>query len=384
MLYNAPEKGTAFEHALPRKKTKSKILIPSWKAVLSDLLDQARLGNTDDFDPRAADCRSIMEELKILGEIIVSRNLELLFSHRPSYKSTYTSNCNIQDILAQFKALPVRPNEFYAVFDLRAAHYLEMDSKLDALLGLRPEDFSVPALMQKDSFAHIFHPRDHYHMLRWACLAQSMVAARIFRWNSMEDQFRIRFRVRTQKSNIASYREHEFITLEKLCFLYNEETPEGCQPSLHIDKWLIYDRSEFDQVRPSWISTLDRQGHLNAVLYLFNAAMIQFPVQYLLYLHERSHVDRNKAIAARLNENVLRNTGLEAQFEEQAVADCFAKTIRPRMDQAINTWEFRKAGDLCKLESDLQAAQAAHSLGLLPIPKKVLRIIYSGIVEHSA
>jgi len=384
MLYNATEKGIAFEHALPRKKSKNKLLFPSWKAVLTDLLDHARLGHSDDFDARAADYRSIMEELEVLREITLSRNLELLFSHRPSYKSTYTSNCNLQEILAQFKSLPVRPNEFYALFDLRAAHYREMDSKLDSLLGLRPEDFNIPALMQKDAFAHIFHPRDHYHMLRWACLAQSMVAARIFRWNSMEDQFRIRFRVRTQKSNITSYREHEFITLEKLCFLYNEETPEGCSPSLHIDKWLIYDRSEFDQVRPTWISTIDRQEDLNAALYLFNAALIQFPVQYLLYLHERSLVDRNKAIAARINEQVLRSTGIESQLEEQAVADCFAKTIRPRMEQTINAWEFRKAGDLCKLASDVHATQAARSLGLLPIPKKVRSFIYSGILELSA
>lgn len=382
MLYNATEKGIAFEHALSRKKVKSKLLFPSWKAVLSDLLDHARLGNTEDFDSRSADCRGIVDELGVLREIILSRNLELLFSHSPSYKSTYTSNCNLEEVLEQFKSMPVRPNEFYAVFDLRTAHYREMDSKLDALLGLKPEDFNVPALMQKDAFTHIFHPRDHYHMLRWACLAQSMVAARIFRWSSMEDQFRIRFRVRTQKSNIASYRAHEFITLEKLCFLYNEETNEGCLPAMHIDKWLIYDRSEFDQVRPSWISTLDRQGHLNAVLYLFNAAMIQFPVQYLLYLHERSLVDRNKAIAARLNEHVMRSTGIEAQFEEQAVADCFAKTIRPRMEQTLNAWEFRKAGDLCQLESDVQAVQAARSLGLLPIPEKVINFIYSGIVEH--
>ena len=264
MLYNATEKGIAFEHAVSRKKVKSRLLFPSWKAVLSDLLDHARLGNTDDFDSRSADCRGIVDELGVLREIILSRNLELLFSHSPSYKSTYTSNCNLEEVLEQFKSMPVRPNEFYAVCDLRTAHYREIDSKLDVLLGLKPEDFNVPALMQKDAFTHIFHPRDHYHMLRWACLAQSMVAARIFRWSSMEDQFRIRFRVRTQKSNIASYRAHEFITLEKLCFLYNEETNEGCLPALHIDKWLIYDRSEFDQVRPSWISTLDRQGHLNA------------------------------------------------------------------------------------------------------------------------
>ena len=382
MLYNATEQGIALEHAFTRKKTKSKLLFPSWKAVLNDLLDRARIDNVDDFDARKADCRGIVDELDVLREIILSRNLALLFSHIPSYKSTYTSNCNLEDIMEQFKSIPVRPNEFYAVFDLRNAHYREMDSKLDTLLGLRPDDFNIPALMQKDAFTHIFHPRDHYHMLRWACLAQSMVAARIFRWSSMEDQFRIRFRVRTQKSTIASYRAHEFITLEKLCFLFNEETPEGCMPSLHIDKWLIYDRSEFDQVRPSWISSLDRQGHLNALLYLFNAALIQFPVQYLLYLHERSLVDRNKAIAARLNENIMRSTGIEPQFEEQSIADCFAKTIRPRMEQTLNAWEFRKAGDLCKLESDVQAVQAAQSMGLLPIPERVLRFIYSGVVEH--
>jgi hypothetical protein len=91
--------------------------------------------------------------------------------------------------------------------------------------------------------------------------------------------------------------------------------------------------------------------------------------------------DRNKAVAARLEENVFKNTGIEAQFEEQAVADCFAKTIRPRMEQTINAWEFRKKDDFCILESDAQAMQAAKSLGLLPIPEKILKTIYSGVVE---
>jgi hypothetical protein len=188
--------------------------------------------------------------------------------------------------------------------------------------------------------------------------------------------------VRTQKSTLASYRAHEFVTLEKLCFLFNEETPEGCRPSMHIDKWFIYDRSEFEQVRPSWISSIDRQGNLNAILYLFNAALINFPTQYLLYLHERSLADRNKAIAMRLNDAILRSTGIDASFDEQSVADCFAKTIRPRVEQTVNAWEFRKAGDLCSLESDAQAVQAARNLGLLPIPEKVLTFLYSGIIEY--
>lgn len=380
MFYNDTHESVALGTHLP-KKVKTKLQFPSWKAVFNDVLGKACLLHPDDFDIRPLELRSIVEELNVMREVLLSRNIELLFSHIPSYKSTYTSEHNLDEILARFKSMPVRPNEFYAVFDLHNAQYREMDRKLDTLLGFKPEEFDVPALMLNDSFTHIFHHRDHYHMLRWACLAQAMVAARLFRWNSMEDQFRIQFRVRTQKSSIPAYRAHEFITLEKLCFLYNEETQAGCLPAMHIDKWLIYDRSEFEHVRPSWISSLDRQGNLNAALYLMNAALINFPVQYLVYLHERSMADRNKAIAARLNDHILKSTGIDSRLEEQSVADCFAKTIRPRMEQTINAWEFRKAGDLCQLESDAQAVQAAKSLGLLPIPEKILASIYSAVVE---
>lgn len=364
-----------------RKKIKSKIHFPSWKAIFNDTLHQLRLKNEVEFNQRAIDGHLIVDELIGLREVLLSRNLELLFAHTPQYAGTYFNNRKLDEVLTHFKSMPVRPNEFYAVFDLNTCFYREMDSKLDDLLGLKPDDFNVPALMQKDAFTHMFHPRDHYHMLRWACLAQAMVAAPIFRWESLQDQFRIRFRVRTQKSNIAAYRAHEFITLEKICFLFNEQTEKGCLPSLHIDKWLIYDRSEFDQVRPTWLSSIERQSALNAVLYLMNASLLQFPVQYLVYLHERSLADRNKAIAARLNEQIFKNTGIEAGIEEQAIADCFAKTIRPRMEHTLNAWEFRKAGDYASFDSDAQAVQAARSLGLLPIPENVLKTIYAGITE---
>jgi hypothetical protein len=381
MLFQAPDNAIDSVLSIQRKKPKSKLHFPSWKAILTEMIQKSLIAHRDEFVAQTPDCRRLFDELDLMREVILSRNLELLFSCKPSYQSTYTSDCNLQEVLNNFKSLPIRPNEFYAVFDLHEARYREMDQKLDALLGLKPDDFNIPALMQKDSFTHIFHPRDHYHMLRWACLANMMVATKLFKWNSLDDQFRIRFRVRTQKSSIPSYRGHEFITLEKLCFLYNENSSEGCIPSMHIDKWLIYDRSEFDQVRPSWISSLDRQRILNNALYLFNAALINFPVQYLLYLHERSKADRNKAIAASISSHIATRTGIEANIEEQSIADCFAKTIRPRMEQSINAWEFRKPGDLCSLESDTQAVECAKALGLVPIPQQVLDVIYNSVVE---
>jgi len=362
------------------KKSKPKLYYPSWKATLTEVSEAAKAKHPEQWVNQPVPYSATMAGLEVLREVLTTRNLELLFSATPPFQGEYTAGESLDTIMTRFKSAPIRPNEFYAVFDLHACRYLEMDSKLDELLGFGPDDFNVPALMKNDAYTHIFHVRDHHHMLRWACLAQMMVASHMLVWRSLEDQFRIRFRVRTQKSTLASYREHEYITLEKLCFLYNEEHQGTILPKLHIDKWLIYDRSEFEQVRPVWISSMDRQSILNDALYLFNAALIDFPIQYLLYLQERSTADRNKAIAERLNAHILVYSGIEAQLDEQQIADCMAKTIRPRIAQAVNTWEHRKPHDLCIIDSDLQAVEAARSLGLLPIPDRIRKVLYKNIM----
>lgn len=362
------------------KKSKPKLYYPSWKATLTEVSEAAKAKHPEQWVNQPVPYSATMAGLEVLREVLTTRNLELLFSANPPFQGEYTAGESLDTIMTRFKSAPIRPNEFYAVFDLHACRYLEMDSKLDELLGFGPDDFNVPALMKNDAYTHIFHVRDHHHMLRWACLAQMMVASHMLVWRSLEDQFRIRFRVRTQKSTLASYREHEYITLEKLCFLYNEEHQDTVLPKLHIDKWLIYDRSEFEQVRPVWISSMDRQSILNDALYLFNAALIDFPVQYLLYLQERSTADRNKAIAERLNAHIQTYSGIEAQLDEQQIADCMAKTIRPRIAQAVNTWEHRKPHDICTVDSDLQAVEAARSLGLLPIPDRIRKVLYKNIM----
>jgi hypothetical protein len=65
---------------------------------------------------------------------------------------------------------------------------------------------------------------------------------------------------------------------------------------------------------------------------------------------------------------------------EKQIADCMAKTISPRIAQAVNTWEHRKPHDLCTVDSDLQAVEAARSLGLLPIPDRIRKVLYKNIM----
>ena len=136
MLYNATTNSVAIGPTLVRKKIKSKLQFPSWRAVMRDVLENAQLHHPADFDAQSPDYRTIADNLNLLREVILSRNTELLFSRMPSYDGTYKSDVNLEEVLALFKALPIRPNEFYAVFDLKTAQYREMDDKLDSLTGI--------------------------------------------------------------------------------------------------------------------------------------------------------------------------------------------------------------------------------------------------------
>jgi hypothetical protein len=196
----------------------------------------------------------------------------------------------------------------------------------------------------------------------------------------MEDQYRVRFRVGTAKSRIPAIRNQEYVALEKLCFLFYDKTMDGStRPIYHFDKWLVYPESEFEYVRPSWLSSANRQVFLNDLLYLINAYIIGIPSQYLLYLHERSRNDRNKTVANSISNNLKLYANIDHNIDEHQVADCFAKTIRNRVSQAMNRWDKRKLDDMLDISNDQEAVHYAKVLGILPIPKNVLEGLYRNV-----
>ena len=103
MLINSTEEEAVLGQPSARIKLKTKLHFPSWRAILSDILDQARLKNPEHFDARSIDCRGIVDELEGLRQVLLSRNLNLLFAHSPQYRSTYTNTSQIDEVLAHFK-----------------------------------------------------------------------------------------------------------------------------------------------------------------------------------------------------------------------------------------------------------------------------------------
>lgn len=68
-------------------------------------------------------------------------------------------------------------------------------------------------------------------------------------------------------------------------------------------------------------------------------------------------------------------------IDEQQVADCFAKTIRPKVESAFNRWDFRSSSGLIRINSDTEAVQYAKRLGLLPIPPLIKDLLFEMVVS---
>jgi hypothetical protein len=359
---------------------RKKLIYPTWRGVTIECIREARKKNPEIFQADFSDYNKIFEKLDMVKDVIEQKHPVNLIHFLSEADASYEPRLSFETVFESFKSISVRPNEFYAVFDLYQFQHKEVDPKIKKILGLNPEDFTLPAMAGFIPENPLFHKRDVNHVLRWASIAYYMFTLRLFKWNSMEDQYRVRFRVGTKKSSLPYFQERGYAALEKLCFLFYDRTDDGStRPIYHFDKWLVYDENEFDYVKPSWISNFDRQPHLNNFLYLVNAYLLDFSPQYLLLLHLKDSNERNKGIANALNEAILKATGINAQADERQVADCFAKTIRNKVTETMNFWDKRDQRDLECVVGDTQAVNLAKTLGLLPIPESVLKMLYSGI-----
>jgi hypothetical protein len=107
--------------------------------------------------------------------------------------------------------------------------------------------------------------------------------------------------------------------------------------------------------------------------------LIGLQPKYVMFMNERIETDRNKAIALNVSEKMQEHSGLKPDLMEKTVADCFSKSIRIRIAEALDTWEPALEKHIINADSD--AVKGAYKLGLLPIPPMVEKLMYSSITE---
>ncbi len=360
--------------------SRRRYVYPTWKSLIKGYIVEARKRNPEVFSESSRNLNEIFPPLDLVRKVASDREPSSLVHFLHNSTAHYNPRIALEEVMESFKRVSVRQNEFYAIFDFKQFSYCDVDKRITEILGIPPQDFNLAAMAGFDPSNPLFHHRDYNHLLRWSALTYYMLTINLFKWNSMEDQYRVKFRIGTSKSSISHYRDEEYATLEKLCFLYCDKVEDGeSRPIYHFDKWLVFNKSEFDCVKPKWLSVPAREAHLNNFNYLIHAYLLDISAHHLLLLHLRQFHDRNKAIASAMNEMVYEATGIRMNVDEHQIGDCFAKTLRGKMSNLMNEWDKRGASDLEQIVSDAQAVEIAKTLGLLPIPDRLLTAILSSI-----
>jgi hypothetical protein len=141
----------------------------------------------------------------------------------------------------------------------------------------------------------------------------------------------------------------------------------------------MLDEAYFDCVQPMFVSNPIQTQNLNSLMYLINANLLGMSAKFITILHYKLLFDRNKEVANAINEQLQKITNSSYQFDEFQISDCLNKSIKPKLVECWSQWDRSARPDA--ILSDQESVNVARRLGLIPIPKKVLNLLFQHILE---
>ncbi len=283
----------------------------------------------------------------------------------------------INELILQFKNRWKSENQFFTIFDVSAVKEVYIDPRINEILGLQEKDFKTASVEVLDDDLSIYERDELYQGMRHALIAYLVFTMPLFKLSPDKDYYVAKFRIRTHKSRLKHLRERKNVYAEKKCFFsYKYDTDGKMISQYHFDLYTILTEPEHDYFYRHIVSTPVQSVYLNMIAYLVNLFLLDISPKYLLMLDEKKHTDRYKVIADKIEKNIYKHTGSSSKITEHQVADYFSKSIRKRIAQVFNQWDQRKNGSLIDIASDMEAAERARQLGLLPIPSKVRELMY--------
>ena len=352
---------------------------PSWKSLFSALYLTEEGSMLDCVEGREM-IYHILDKIETVRDRNDGFHPELAMQLLSDCKAEYRTGMPISEVKEGIDRLFLGSNEFHSIFDIPTASNSFVSERINSVLGISPEDFTTVRMYGMLPEGGFHHPEDLLHVLRWGNIAYIVLGIPGFVFRANDDHYLIRHRMNVKSSSIKELREKEFVLIEKRCYLAHDTyTGELLKPAIHLDRWTVLDSVKSHYVHPMFVTSPNQSNAMNAMMYLLNALMLNFPVRFLLLMNERMEHDRNKAVANRVCEKIEYYSGMAPEIDDQKVADCFAKTIRPKMEDLINVWE--ASPTKIQIRSDSEAVKAAMRLGLLPIPPFVERLIYKGITD---
>lgn len=346
---------------------------PSWKEIAVEY-SKNELGTET-----SETLISIMNsKFELIQNLIDTNHPAVALNILADAEGNYVSGKSYESILNYLDSTQIGVNEFQTVYSTKEQKYIHVGKSISEVLGIDPNDFTIESFL---GFAenNFIHPEDLPHVVRHAGVAYTTLCLPCFTFKVNQDHYKIKFRAVFSNSRVKSMQSQIF-GLEKKSFLTIDETKSELSfPNLHFDFWSVTTTEISDIVTPRFISDFTQTDQMNCVAFILNAALLNFPIKYLILLHERQFTDRNKEVSVSVNNQILEISGLKSNITEQQIGDYFSKTIRKKIGEVYRKWS--QAKDLEVPISETQAIHQAQKLGLLPIPEKIKTLIYSRVGE---
>lgn len=356
-----------------------KLMYPTWKSLILQLpftKEGRNVGLTRDH----VLLTGIMDKIAMIHKNRAGFFPELAKSFVSEAKASYQTGKPIEEVKESMDNFNFGTNEFHTIYDIPSASYTYVSDKVYSILGIKAEDFNVQRLYSLMPKGGLHHPSDVYHTMRWGNLAYIVLGIPGFIFRANDDHYLIRYRLDTSISEFPEIRDMKYVMVEKRCYLCHDSSADHeLKPTMHLDRWTVLDSTKHHFIQPQFVTSPNQSMVMNAMLYLLNCMLIGLQPKYVMFMNERIETDRNKAIALSVSEKMQEHSGLKPDLMEKTVADCFSKSIRIRIAEALDTWE--PAPEKHVINADSDAVKGAYKLGLLPIPPTVEKLMYSSITE---
>lgn len=362
---------------------KQEIEFPGWENIIkTTIIKYFEKYKDTGIDP-LKNFDDVMSRLKMLRQIISNEHpakvLDFVSATVPEIDEKANAEF-LKSVIQKVSKEWTGPNEFYVLFDIKKCDYVYVDERIRTVLGIEPHMFNIKSISALDEDCPLFHSDDLSHVVRFAILALMMMSLPFLRWNKFKEHYIARYRMGTSISSIGELRKKGYVTISKMCYsLHHPSDVLPATPRYHIDRYYVYSDEEIGHVTRSFVSDFEQTIFMNTLHYLFNSFLVGLSPKYVCMLEERRNNDRNKAVANAMNAHLRRLKGLDNEFDELQMANCFAKTIRSKIESAMNESDRFFFGKNIHIQSDQEAAYYAARLGLLPLPEKIRDEIFLNI-----
>jgi hypothetical protein len=358
-------------------KTQQKINFPTWKQVLSKLLEEEIQKNPISTIPIANYLNQFSEKMELIKDDIKNKSASVSLQMMIRAFANYQADKSLPELISIQENFRGTKTEFHSIFNIEMNSFEWVSRNISEILGIEENDFTIENLIGIKSEPLIHHD-DIGHFMRWAGISYLLFSIPGFTFESNSDYQMINFRIRTDKSKIESIKKLKHILISKKSQLYisPESTTNTGIPKYHFDTWSIMEPSYFESVKPLFVTNFEQSQFMNNLAFIINALILEIPVKYLIIINERGKHDRNKSVAHAINENIRKYSNLNFEFDEYKIGDYINKSIKPKITIISKQWCPELQGDIT---GDLEAVSFGKKLGLIGIPDSIERLIYSNL-----